>query len=532
MGLPDRLPLLTAIALFLVCAAVVIRAALAQTDGVVVYALDDAYIHMAMAKNLARHGVWGCTPFHFSSSSSSLLWTLLLGVAYFVFGIHDVTVFVLNIVFGVLALAISNHYLSRFSTPPLLRVSALVALVIAFPMTAMVLMGMEHVLHLLLTIWFAGAATVALMNPVAERLARRRQTAALCGLAALLGASRYEGFFLIGLICVAFAFRRQWSRAVAIGAVALLPVVLYGVVSMANGALFFPNSLMLKAAGESVSPLRVFFKPFGREDLTFYENNRGLVLLVAIGLLAVLAHGIRNRRWQFHALLPVLLAGMIVLHGHFVFSSTYWAYRYDAYLVGFGVFAVAVALADFTRSADGRRPVRTSLVPALAMVALSFAVADPKMGLFAATEIAGARNTYLEHYEAAQFVQRFYSNDAVVVNDIGAVTYFTRARILDLVGLGDMEPLLIRRDTGEYTRDDVRRWTAKYEPTIAIVQLDWSWVAPRIPVEWIQAAEVQVPSHGQRLGFFAIKPADKALLRANVEYHYGVERAAAGFRVY
>ena len=42
-----------------------------DTGATLVYGLDDAYIHMAIAKNLARHGVWGVTPFHFASASSS-----------------------------------------------------------------------------------------------------------------------------------------------------------------------------------------------------------------------------------------------------------------------------------------------------------------------------------------------------------------------------------------------------------------------------------------------------------------------------
>ena len=54
----------------LVSVATSVNASLAGTHGVLVYAVDDAYIHMAVAKNLARHGIWGCTPFHFSSSSS------------------------------------------------------------------------------------------------------------------------------------------------------------------------------------------------------------------------------------------------------------------------------------------------------------------------------------------------------------------------------------------------------------------------------------------------------------------------------
>ena len=40
-------------------------------NGNLVYASDDAYIHMAIAKNVVQHHLWGFTPFGFTSASSS-----------------------------------------------------------------------------------------------------------------------------------------------------------------------------------------------------------------------------------------------------------------------------------------------------------------------------------------------------------------------------------------------------------------------------------------------------------------------------
>ena len=65
------------------------------------YALDDAYIHMAVARSLARHGVWGVTPYAFTSSTSSLAWPLLLALADLVVGVRAATPLVLNLAFAV-----------------------------------------------------------------------------------------------------------------------------------------------------------------------------------------------------------------------------------------------------------------------------------------------------------------------------------------------------------------------------------------------------------------------------------------------
>jgi len=51
-----------------------------QNGNHMVYSLDDAYIHMAMAKNLAIDGIWGVSKYEFASSSSSILWTALLAL--------------------------------------------------------------------------------------------------------------------------------------------------------------------------------------------------------------------------------------------------------------------------------------------------------------------------------------------------------------------------------------------------------------------------------------------------------------------
>jgi hypothetical protein len=523
-----RSPLLVPLAVFFASLAWALHRALGGTDGRLIYALDDAYIHMAVGKTLASHGIWGCTPFHFSSSSSSLLWTFGLGVAYRAFQVHDSIPLVLNVAFAIGTLVVANASLARFGAPPLLRASALLGITIAFPLAGMVLMGMEHILHLLLTIGFAAVAVEALTDPSEGPRLRRRRTVALCVLGALLGASRYEGFFLVGLVCLAFVVRQQLLRAVSIGAAALLPVAVFGAISVANGSYFLPNPLMIKAVGEKASALSALLQPFGSEDLAFLRNNHAMPILVILGVLGVLAH-LRSRRdaWRPPVLLPLLLVAMILVHGHFVFSPLYWAYRYDAYLVGFGIFVAAVVLAGV----PAPRTLPRGAVPALLVALLVPVVADVREGLVPDAEIEGMQGTYLEQYETAQFIRLYYPDAAVIVNDLGAVTYYTQARILDVVGLGDIEPLLIMRRTDSYTGTDVTAWTAKYQPPIAIISLGWSVVRPLIPRGWVRVAVVEMPPHHHPVGFFAVNPKESWTLRASVAQHYGPRVRTRGYHV-
>ena len=522
-----RSPLLLPLAVFLVSLVAALRTALQSTDGHLIYSLDDAYIHMAVAKNLASHGVWGCTPFHFSASSSSLLWTLGLGVAYRVFQVHDLIPLLLNIAFAIGTLVVADLSLARLGAPPLLRASTLFGIVIAFPLAGMVLMGMEHILHLLLTIAFTAAAVATLTNDSESARASRRRTAALCVLGALLGASRYEGVFLVGLVCLAFLVRRQLLRAVSIGVAALLPVAAFGAISLANGSYFLPNPLMVKAVGETESTLSALLKPFGSEDLAFLQNNRAMPILLGVGMLGALAQW-RARRgaWRPPVLYPLLLVAMILLHGHFVFSPLYWAYRYDAYLVGLGIFVTAVVAAEL----PAPRVLPRGAVPALLVASLVPIVADVREGLVPNAEIEGMRGTYLEQYQTAKFIQRYYPGAAVIVNDLGAVTYYTQARILDLVGLGDLEPLAIMRSTA-YTSREVTEWTAAYRPSVAIVSLGWSVVVPLISPDWVRVAVVEVPPHRHPVGFFAVDPKESWTLRASVAQHFAALGRLQGHRV-
>jgi len=84
-----------------------------KNQGNFVYILDDAYIHMSVAKNFVEHGVFGVTRYEFSSSSSSLLWTGLLIICFSLFGVKEMIPFLLNILFASILMLVLYNFLKK-----------------------------------------------------------------------------------------------------------------------------------------------------------------------------------------------------------------------------------------------------------------------------------------------------------------------------------------------------------------------------------------------------------------------------------
>ena len=175
-----------------VCLIISIR----QNQGHLVYVLDDPYIHMAIAKNFTQHGVWGITKYGFSSSSSSLLWTLLLSFAYFLFGVNEVTPFVLNIIFGTILVIWIYFFMRKYISNAFFIFVVLSSIIFFTPLPALVFTGQEHTLHIFLTVAFVYLS--------ARLLSRDRINSSefiyLLILAALVIMIRYEGLFLVFVI--------------------------------------------------------------------------------------------------------------------------------------------------------------------------------------------------------------------------------------------------------------------------------------------------------------------------------------------
>jgi len=475
-----------------------LRAALVHTGGHLVYALDDAYIHMAVARSLAQHGVWGVTPYAFTSSTSSLAWPLLLALADLLVGVRDTTPLILNLIFAAGSVLLADRLLR--GAPSLLRATAVIAFVFFTPLPTLVLAGMEHTLQITAVLWLLERVRAA----EEEASPRGRTLASLAAASALAAAARYESLFLIAPAATLLWLDGRRRAAVVAAVAGVLPLAVYGAVSVAHGWPPLPNSLLLKRAAFAGSGAAGIVDRLGGHAVrTLAEAPHLLVLLAAVLVLSALRPAPPTvRRWDAIFVTATFL--------HLQLAAIGWLFRYEAYLVAIGVVLVARHLADapVTTAHPGRE--RAAL--ALAICVAAAPVVTRAVEALAQTPRA-VTNIYEQQYQMGLFLHGLPAGSTVMANDIGAVAYLADVRLIDLYGLATQETARARRE-GRVDRELLARLAAPAAPAAVVIYR--SWFADAIPPDWIQVGTWKVPEEvvvaDRTVTFYATRPADAVLL--------------------
>src|SRR5258708_36139334 len=105
----NRTSLLIAIAAFIIPIIIIEYPLLMSTGGLFPYPIDDSCIHLAIARNIAYHQVWGVSPHEFVSASSSVLYPLVLATVVRIFGVHLIIPFLVNVVAALALLAVMQR---------------------------------------------------------------------------------------------------------------------------------------------------------------------------------------------------------------------------------------------------------------------------------------------------------------------------------------------------------------------------------------------------------------------------------------
>ncbi len=490
----------------LLALAVVLVTSLVKNDGHLVYVLDDAGIHLSIARQLAEHGTWGVTNGIYVSASSSPAWTLALAGLMVVSPVsNDVWPLVLNVgtAIWILWLFAANQNVIRprgRAIPSWIAAILLPVFILFLP--AMAVVGMEHLLHAAL-----GVQILVLVWKLEDRRLELRTIAPLIGVVFIAGAVRFETNFLAIGIILAIGVRRiprfaseasarNWTNrgaallAVLIGAASALPLVLYGIVNRAFGAEFLPNSIAAKKAMTGRGLLRPFSVVFG--ELFSDAVLMGLVLAVLTYVVFAMFGGPRRT-------LLIGLAFLVATFVHGMYGDMRYYDRYQTYLVIAGAFIVLVILGEIVTLAWRNAAVT---VLALAMVATALPV---KIPLVFEAPLAMS-NTYRQRYQLGRFFGEYYAGQTVATGELGYVTYLHNGGIVDLLGLGSPEVTAALRARNPLSSAYLEQLMLEHK--VAAIGIYPATIGLSVPQSWYFAGEWdlnerQVSTFGNTIAFYA-----------------------------
>ncbi|HEV2480086.1 MAG TPA: hypothetical protein VGS79_10475 [Puia sp.] len=501
---------------------------LRHTNGTFMYPLDDTFIHMAMARNLAFHGVWGMNPYAFASASSSVLYTLLLAALFKVLSVHVLIPFVINAIVAIGVLVIVRRWLEKEGVPGVGQLVILLGLIFLTPLPILVICGMEHTLQSLFCFLFIYGFSTWLEK--ATKTGAWKMPWPLFVYGMLVTFIRYEGLFVIGVACLILWYHRKLGLAIRLGIVAVLPLVVFGAYSVAKGSYFLPNSVLLKSEGAplNISGMLHYVNSLLVDKLTVVKTDSlpvgsprpGISLLATQRLLIILPLSFLlfwkyiRQRIAYGYILGILLAVTLI---HLCFAATGWLYRYEAYLIFCSTVIVGLLVWQYGREVWKERGAVVRWMMAVVVFAAVFPLVLRSAAAFTRTGDACV-NIYQQQYQMGRFLHMYYDTDVNAVNDIGAVSFLTRGANVDLWGLGNIQVARSRKSG---------RWNPGFLDSLCRAQgagtavLYEKWFNDSMRSRWTKVATWQIPNNvicgDDSVSFFAIRPADAPVLKGNLQ---------------
>ncbi len=408
----NRLPFLCACSALLTFM-VYVAIATARNGGAFEYALDDVYIHLAMAEQLFQGG-YGVNADEYASASSSPLYSFLLptwaGLEVQRWLPLFWNVIALVLAGGLLGFALAHAGLGRWAV-----VIAIVAPV-ALTMHVVAFTGMENMGH--------GAASLAIVLGL-WRFAETRQIGwVLLAGGFLAPALRLEGLALaLAAAGVVFVLGR-WRAGLGLAVLAVLPVAIFALMLNSLGLDPLPNSVNAKLPDAAANEAGVLGN-LG-ENLSLNGGRFVFALSLAVALLAVLSLN-RGRVAESLAAMAVVAASL----AHLAFASIGWMDRYENYLV-LSLFATFAMLLSELGETQKALLIAAVLAGGLVTYAPSFN-----------NYISNPRAIALQQGQMARFAKDHLAAP-VAVNDLGYVAWDNPNHVLDLWGLASAKALELR----------------------------------------------------------------------------------------
>lgn len=488
-------PLYISIIFYIISLSIILLVSLKLNDGVFGYALDDAYIHMSMADNFVKSGNWATNHLEFTSASSSPLWVLMISSVYALIGKNMLTPFFLNLLFQLITVAVAYSILRKYLTGKMLAL-CLAALIFITPFPALLFAGMEHSAQIMLAVLFVFSSLILIESDKIEK----GRFSSLLIITILFAAIRYEDVIIIAVISILFYLKGKKLLAFSVFTAALLPILVYGFISLSNGWYFLPNTLLLKGSMPGFSAVgiaRFFFRAFSN-----ITEPHIFILLIIIALLYVFNLKKQKSFWSMEQLLLFVTgAGIIINMSIIDYNHNGAFYRYEAYLMALGVLAVIIninkAMPDieaFLKSFNGKK---TKYIIFVFTIVIISPLLLRVFTLFGIPQASFEYHT--QQYQMAQFCKLYANDKTVAFNDIGMINYYSDCRVFDLLGLANIDIARLRLNK-HLTTQAIDSLSKKEDVRLVICYQSWFDEYGGLPAGWKKIAEWTMNGHGFFLG--------------------------------
>lgn len=483
------------------------------THGIFIYPFDDTFIHLTIADNLLN-GNWGINDNEFASASSSILYTLILAL-FRVFSNSVMIPFVVNCIAGIAILLAILLWLKKHAVHPVAQGIIILLIVFFTPLPLLIISGMEHTLQCLFSFLFIFYFSDWLEQN--HQSGKQVLPAKILFFGVLVSTIRYEGLFLVAIACVLLLLYKRVFSAIALGIISVIPLVIFGLISLHNGNYFLPNSVLVKSESFNYSNILQVIYTIVFDKWVVAKNGMAALatqrLLIILPLVYLVFKKYVRPPYSF---IIIFLFGATVLQ--LSFASTGYLYRYEAYLF-FG-FMIIFPLIFFKYGKEVLR-LLDSYISKISALALTFFLFFPVV-LRSATAMdktaQACINIYDQQYQMALFAKKYYDKSSVALNDIGAVGYFTDAKIVDLWGLASIEVAKSKKQ---------HYWTAGFLDSLCrsngvkMAIIYDSWFSNALTSKWNKVASWNIQNNvicgDSMVSFYAVETTSRDTLRQQLE---------------
>jgi hypothetical protein len=444
-----------------------------QIAGAPGFPLDDAWIHLHFARNLAEGAGFAYNPGVAVAGSTAPLWTLALAAVSAGPGPALLAAKLLGLAGAVAAAVLTRRAAVAWGVPPAAALAAAVALACSGPLLWGALSGMEVTL---------AAALVA-----AALLAHARERPAWTALAAALAVlARPEALLLTPLFLGARAISlRRLAVFVGVTAVVLAPAVWFSVATVGSPV---PATAAAKVEGGLLGWLAGVREPVWQmlvaRPADFVRAWVGWLAGVNWFLPLVVLPGVWFA-WTRHGRALGVLALALVIHP--LAMAGLAPYRDPAFQEG--RYSIQLLPLVFLLAGVGLAGMKARRVLAWVGGAGLLVCAVAPLGGAAERYAWGVQNINAMQVHLGRWVEAHVPPASrIALNDIGAIAYFSRRPVIDLMGLVTPDIIPYRRQ-GE---SGVLRYVTEHCPDYVIVFPAW------FP-EMTARADVLVPIYRVRL---------------------------------